>query len=102
MFRLLPLSPRRPLTRKFALALPYRAPIVHESTVLPTVSMDQFKSKLTGDGLHHGDKSHTHSHFGGEPKSAPGQATEGTIGSHAGAATIDSKVAGHHHATDRI
>lgn len=41
-----------------------------------------------------------HTDFGGEPKSAPGQATEGVIGSHAGAATIDSKVGGHHHATD--
>jgi hypothetical protein len=75
----------------------HEAPIVHESTVLPTVSMDEFKSKLTGSEHQHGAQGHHHSHFQGEPKSAPGQAAEGVIGSHAGAATIDSKAGGHHH-----
>ena len=85
-----------PLTRRFHSC---RAPVVHESTVLPTVSLDEFKGKVHGET--HGDKSHHHSHFQGEPRSAPGQASEGTIGSHAGAPTIDSKAAGHHH-SDRV
>ena len=73
----------------------HEAPVVHESTVLPTVSLDEFKNKVHGET--HGSEGHSHKHFGGEPKTAPGQASEGTIGSHAGAATIDSKAGGHHH-----
>lgn len=70
---------------------------MHESTVLPTVQLSDFKDKLTGESHHHGADSHQHKFFQGEPKGSNAAPSEGKIGHHGGAATIDSKVGGHHH-----
>lgn len=71
---------------------------MHESTVLPTIQLKDFKDKLTGASHHHGADSHEHKFFEGQPKGANAPATQGVLGSHEGAATIDSKTqsAGHH------
>lgn len=43
------------------------APIVHETTVLPTLSKSEFDNKI-GEGHHHGESSHKHAFYEGQPK----------------------------------
>jgi len=43
------------------------APIVHEHTVLPTISLDSFKQKIGGEH-HHTDKTHDHQYYEGAPR----------------------------------
>ncbi|CDZ96278.1 hypothetical protein [Phaffia rhodozyma] len=48
----------------------HEAPIVHETTTLPTISLDQFKSQTNaGEAVHnHGDVKHSHEFHTGAPK----------------------------------
>jgi hypothetical protein len=71
----------------------HEAPIVHESTVLPTVSLDEFKAQHANtSGEVHGESSHKHAFYQGEPKAA------GTTGSHSHSSTGTN----HHHGKDGV
>jgi len=51
------------------------APIVHEATTLPTVTLDEFKTKI-GAPHSHKDQNHTHQFYDGAPR-VGGQSTTG-------------------------
>ncbi|CDZ96283.1 hypothetical protein [Phaffia rhodozyma] len=47
----------------------HESPIVHESTVLPTLTMEEFRAKMAqAKGLHHGEKEHSHHYYEGQPR----------------------------------
>jgi len=47
----------------------HEAPIVHEATTLPTISMDEFrKQKSEGGALSHSDNGHSHQFYEGAPR----------------------------------
>jgi len=52
----------------------HEAPIVHESTTLPTVTLDEFKTKI-GGAHSHKDGNHHHQFYQGEPRIGGGQTT---------------------------
>ncbi|KAJ9125859.1 hypothetical protein QFC24_002643 [Naganishia onofrii] len=55
------------------------APVVHEMTTLPTVTLDEFKSKAGGVHAHsHRDGDHSHQYYEGSPRVGGPGASEGT------------------------
>jgi hypothetical protein len=52
----------------------HEAPIVHEATTLPTVTLDEFKTKI-GGAHSHKDGNHHHQFYQGEPRIGGGQTT---------------------------
>lgn len=58
------------------------APIVHEHTVLPTVSLAEFQAKVGGEHQHK-DGDHTHAYYEGSPRvGSEGRTATGVTGDH--------------------